>query len=644
MNRQYKYLATFTAPTIKAKHLVCDIEATGLNPRKDSIVGIAFAADDITGYYTPDVQGFMTALRNSNCSLIFHNAVYDCSMLAAKGYGATLSKHELHDTMLLAHTIDPDRKSLGLKDLSRQYLGEESTKWDAAMKAWLEQNGLDKGSLSQAPKDLLTKYACEDAINTFGLFKSLCAKIRQMQEYFKHHQIDCDIWDYYRKDYCDLIPVVTRMQLGGVKLDLEATAKKQQELQERTQAIAQELTQLNKAAVETVEEYLHKKKIEQRLKTNVSGKLKKTPPRVPFNWDSNDHLKYLFIDCYKEKATKKTQKGKVSIDNTVIESFMPRYPWVEKLLEYKALKKLTSTYLSSLLEKQEGGFIYANFNLAGTATGRFSSSNPNLQNLPKQGGIKSLFVPRPGHKFIYADYSQLELRVAAHLSQDPLLVGEYNKQKPDLHQITASFLKIPRDKGKTINFAIIYKASGWRLAEIMGWMDGIPLCTKPEGRCDWKEPDTMCLGCVQRKRAAKKGDALVENLFGKYKGIKKYVDKQQDFMLRYRIATSQFGKIRRLPQLASAVRREYNHALKAGFNLPIQSFGASLCKRSMVKLHKAGYRIVNQIHDSIIVEVPNELVEADMQFVKKIMENVCELRVPLVVEPKILTSFEEKHE
>lgn len=644
MQRKYKYLEKFTAPTIKAKHIVCDIEATGLNPRKDSIVGIAFSSGGETGYYTPDVQGFMKAVHNSDCSLIFHNAVYDCSMLVAKGYASALKGKQLHDTMLLAHTLDPDRPSLGLKKLAEEHLGPDATEKDRKMEAWLKQNELDKGSLHKAPKNIIVPYACEDAINTYELFVLFCQKIRKLQAYFKKHQINCDPWDYYLRDYCDLIPVVCAMQLGGVKLDLEATAKKKQELQQRSTEIVLQLNKTNEEGVKKVEDYLHEKKIADRMSKNKTGKLKKVPPRVSFNWDSNNHLKYLFIDYYKEKATKKTKNGKISIDNSVLDSWKVKYPWIKELLEYKVLQKLMGTYLEGLLERQEGGFIHANFNLAGTATGRFSSSNPNLQNLPRHGGIKSLFVPRPGHKFIYADYSQLELRIAAHLSNDNLLVSEYNKDKPDLHQATANFLNMPEDraKGKTVNFAIIYNASGWRIAEILGWMDGIPLCTNPDGRCDWREPEGMCLGCTKRKRAAKQGDKVVETLFGKYRGLKKYVDRQQEFMVRYHISNSVFGKLRRLPDLASQERRKYNHALKAGFNLPIQSFGASLCKRSMVKLHRAGYRLVNQIHDSIIVEVPEVSIDADIKVVKQIMENIYPLKVPLIVEPKILTSFEEK--
>jgi DNA polymerase-1 len=173
----------------------------------------------------------------------------------------------------------------------------------------------------------------------------------------------------------------------------------------------------------------------------------------------------------------------------------------------------------------------------------------------------------------------------------------------------------------------------------MGWMDGIGICQDPSGKCNFKKP---CEVCLAKRKASHRGDEVIQKLFGKYKDLKVFVDKQQEFMLKHKISLSEFGRMRRLPKLASEIRSEYNHALKSGFNLPIQSFGASLCKRSMVALHNQGYRIVNQIHDSICVEVPDTDINKSIIQVKNIMESVFSLKVPLVVEPKVLTSFEEK--
>lgn len=635
MNRKFGYIEKFTKTKFTQPFVAFDLETTGLNPRKDTIVGASFAVSDGVGYYTPDWRGLAEALARSDCQIICHNAVFDYGFIKHNGIEF---KQRIHDTMMLADTINPDRPTLSLKELAVEIIGQGADAAAQRMYTWLKDNNLDKDSISKAPKEILIPYAAEDAVNTFELFQKLCAKVKEIQAYFKKVGIKQDVWSYYLKEPVALIPVVVDMQLQGVKLDLEKTALKQQELENKQKELSHFLTEQNKEMVVKAEEILHKRKIDDRLKKNKSGKLKKIPPRVLFNWDSNDHLKLLFLHLYKLPVTKKTIKGNASVDSTFLETIKERFPWVNQLLEYKELKKLTSTYLGGLLERQEGGYIHANFNLAGTATGRFSSSNPNLQNLPKHGGIKSLFVPRQDCKFVYADYSQLELRIAAHLSNDSQLIKAYT-QGADLHQQTADIIQATRDQGKTINFAIIYNASGWRIAEIMGWMDGIGICENPEGKCSFKNP---CPVCAQKRKAAKQGDAIINQLFGKYQGLKKFVDRQQEFMLKHRISISEFGRMRRLPGLNSEVRSEYNHALKAGFNLPIQSFGASLCKRSMVALHAEGYNIVNQIHDSILVEVSGEKVHRATSDIKEIMEHIYKLSVPLCVEPKILTSFKEK--
>ncbi len=645
MSRVYKYIEKIQVEKFTAPYIVLDLETTGLNPRKDQIVGIAFAlADEGIGYYTTDITGLMKAINQSDCQVVMHNAVFDCSFLKQKQLFNPATK-VIHDTMLLAHMVDPDRNSLGLKDLAVELLGPEADIKDRAMKAWLSENNLDKGNLHKAPLKILVPYACEDAINTFALFVNLCKKLGKIREYFKVSRIEGDPWKYYQQECCALIPVVVDMQLRGVKLDLEATALKQTELAERMSVLAAELTEANKERVHLTEELLTARKVSERQRKNKTGKIKKAPPRVCFNWDSNDHLKVLFFDLLKLKVTKKTAKGFPSVDESVLETHKLQFPWVEKLLEYKILKKLTSTYLNGLLSKQEGGYIHAHFNMAGTTTGRFSSSGPNLQNLPKHGGIKKLFVPRQGYKFIYADYSQLELRIAAHLSHEPILCHAYQNDR-DIHRETAAVIfgkgasaitLDERDQGKTVNFAIIYKASGWRVAEILGYMDGLPLCVnEAEGyKC-------KCVGCTKRKAAAKKGDAIVQTLFGKYKILREYIDRQQEFMLHYKVSVSQFGKFRRLNGIDSETRSEFNHALKAGFNLPIQSFGASLCKRSMVQLWRQGFSICNQVHDSLLVEVPEHQTKESMARIKTCMEGIAKLSVPLVVEPKVLDSFEEK--
>jgi DNA polymerase-1 len=644
MTRKFKHIESMSAfDKFTCPLLVVDVEATGLNPRRDSIVGVAFASNGKTGYYTTDVAGFFKTLDRSSCALIFHNAVYDLSMIQAYGYK---KEHEIHDTMLMASVLDPDRDSLGLKILAKTYLGDFAVEAANAMTTWLSASNRTRDQIAQAPKDLLVKYAAEDALNTWDLYHIFRKKFSEMKRFFSRWEGLPHPGVYYQKHMMSLVPIVVDMQTRGTKLDVAALVNKQAELEARLLVLNKELHEANETGVAFVEEKLYVKRIEERKKRNKSGKLKKDPPRILFNWDSNTHLKHLLFDFYGKVPASKTKKGQPSINSAFLESIREVYPWVPNLLEYKELRKLVSTYLTGLLDRQEGGRIYASFNLAGTATGRFSSSNPNLQNLPKHGNVKELFVPDPGEQFVYADYSQLELRIAAHLSRDPLMVSEYEKDRggraqSDLHQRTADALGIERAQAKNINFAIIYAASGWRIAEMMGWMEGIGLCLGggPNGRCEYKKP---CENCRKKRHEAKRGDEIIETLFGQYKGLKAYLEQQKAFMLKHKFAVSPFGKIRRLPNLASEDRTEYNHALKAGYNFPIQSFGASLTKLSMISLHKAGYKIYNQIHDSILIGVPEKDVKKALTQTRFLLENIYPMRVPLIVEPKVLTSFAEK--
>lgn len=651
MTREFKFIEHMghRDALIERPMIALDLETTGLNPRKDSIVGASFCVEAGKGYYTTNFNSLFSRIQISRIPVIFHNLVFDYSFIKQLGFEF---KAPLHDTMILADTIDPDRKSLGLKDLAVELLGDGANEKALEMFKWLEMNGLDKESIYKAPKDLLTAYAAEDAVNTFEIFLKLSSKIKEIEDYLKRHNIIASPISYYKDEQLAIAPVVINMQSKGVKLDLESTAKRQSELEARIKDLSRVLTDTNKEGVQFCEESLYNSLVENRRKKNITGRIKKMPPRSTFNWDSNAHLQKLFLNYHKLPITKKTKKGNPSVDADFLENIKPKFPWVEQLLELKELNKLTNTYLNNLLSMQEGGYIHANFHITGTATGRFSSSGPNLQNIPKHGGIKSLFVPDAGKKFIYADYSQLELRIAAHLSRDDSLIRAYTDGL-DLHQKTADIIGTTRDKGKTLNFAIIYNASGWRVAEILGFMEGIPLCVlEPEAPSvddeiayeGWKKRKwrCTCTGCKQRKAAATKGDEVREKLFGQYQGLKNFVEQQKEFMNRYRIAISDFGKLRRLHGIGSDIRSEFNHAQKAGFNLPIQSFGASLCKRSMVSLHNQGFHIVSQIHDSILVQVPDNDTSSAQAVIKETMEGIAKLRVPLLVEPKVLCCFEDK--
>jgi len=625
LNREYTHLedcSDFEIPK-GAKSVAVDVEATGLNPRRDRIVGLSFAFDRSRAYYVSDIpknQDFIRSLLgNKNLRKVFHNAVYDVSMLEAAGFK---THGVIICTMILAHRYNPDLPSLGLKALAEENFGPDAVKQAKKMAAWLADSNLPREGIAQAPASILIPYSCEDTLNAVDLANLYTQKHLALRAWLAKRGYKKSPYDYYFEEDAPIIPVVVEMQRLGVKIDLEKTAIKEAELTARIRVLTEGLRQTSREQVEQTTAILYQQKVESKLAKSKTGKLKKPPPPIVFNWASSDHLRVLFFQVLGEKKQKTTKKGNSSVDAEVLLSFAKKYPWLNMLLEIRELSKLTSTYLKSMFAIQEGGVVHANFNITGTRTGRFSSNNPNLQNLPKHGGIKDLFVPRAGCVFVEADYSQLELRIAAHLSQDSLLLRVF-QEGLDLHQITADALNITRDEGKTINFAIMYGARGWRVASILGYMAGI------------SDDDKNALN-VQARR----GDKVVDKLFSKYGGLKTYIDETESQQHKYLMSLSEFGFMRRFPDLRLGSGKHYSHARKAAGNLPIQSFGISLIKRVMREFHHLGFSIVNQVHDSLIFEIKDSELATRLPVIKQTMENIYKLSVPLKADFKIKSSFQ----
>lgn len=633
-------------------YVAVDIETTGLSAHTDQIVNCGFYNGE-KAFYTESVQVMRDILALPNIKPIFHNAVFDVSFLVHNG--CDVLQRQIHDTMVLAHVLDCN-DSGRLKDQATKYLGEDSITNAKNLWQWLKDNGYKKGDISKAPEEYLIPYVCEDVINTYKLFQLYCKRIKKLIGWVESKG-GSDPWDYYLKEGCELIPVLVEMHLGGVNVDLNRASKKKAQLEAQQSKLLLKLQQESKEATQKAEILIHKRKTAHKASKNKSGKLKKPLPPVIFNWASNDHLKALFFDVLKTKPTKMTEKGNPAVDEDFLVNKESEFPWLGNLLTYRKINKLLSTYVTPVLERHSDNKIHANILITGTETGRFSCKNPNLQNLPRPmkgdgvdgaSDMKCLYRPQEGHVFAYADYSQLELRIAAHVSQDPLLLKAY-REGLDLHQTTTDIINakynlgVVRDQGKRLNFSIIYNASGFRIAEILGLMAEADQLRHTCG-CKIKPNWRNCAYHQAVGRAAREGDKIGETLFGQYSGLKSYLDKQVRFMTTYKVNMSDYGRIRRLPDLAldpKADKKKYNHAVKAGFNHRIQSDGASICKRAMVLLSKEGLRIVNQIHDAIICEVLVADAEKTVDKMKEVMENVVQLSVPLIVEPKLLNSFNE---
>jgi DNA polymerase-1 len=457
-----------------------------------------------------------------------------------------------------------------------------------------------------------------------------------------------------------LEPVLLGMEEAGIAVSHKAISESQVLLGERLEKISADLIDIASDAVKKIEENLYLVALERRKSERGRASVQRSSEKykTKFNWASSDHLAELVYDYYGAKPVYKTKTGKRAVGEQDLRNISRDLkedseltPILLALFEYRKVQKLVGTYVEGITKRIENGRIHALYlqsgggsrDSGGTVTGRLSSQNPNLQNLPRGAGIKQFFVPDPGTVFVYADYSQLELRIAAHLSKDVELMQAY-QDRADLHEKTAQTLNITRNSAKTVNFAMIYDASAWRLLQELS-----------------KSDSSYTIEDMQKMR---------KGFFSLYRGYKDYLFAVKSFVQQRGYIYSSFGRIRRLPdvvygqyldwdrtQLApntppplvealqgggfQQAKKKFNHAIKQAYNFPIQSFGASLTKRAMIKLHSEGFKVATQVHDSIVIQVPQAQAEFAAKRMQKIMESIHILNVPLVAETKLLNSLEE---
>jgi DNA polymerase-1 len=621
------------------KLIALDIETTGLNPRKDRIhgVGVAKSETDVA-YLDPSDNGLRTYLANPENHIVGHNIRFDLKFLVHAGLTINC---QIWDTKLLAQLLN-ENQELGLKPLSQKYFGHASLDNKRELdRAVSSINGRSVADLCLRDLEdetepfyhIISKYCMEDCVNTLRLFMKLGEELRQGHERMIQAGYKKTPLTYYKEETMPLENVLLRMEMLGIRVDVEKLlAYREKLLSENKQHMAQ-MCLLAGKEINSIEEDLYAKVIStkksEKGKANVQKRSEKHGTK--FNWQSNEHLTTLIFDRFgiPVSAVEKTETGKPSTSESSLELLHDTLD-ADHLLKrilgtYKTWKKnvkLITTYTGEdkgLMSQIEDGRVYAEYLQAGrgkegttggTVTGRLSSRNPNMQNLPRGSEIKKFFIPANGEVFVYFDYSQLELRLAAHLSQDPLLMQAYNEGL-DLHELTGKTIGADRQTGKTTNFAMIYDASPWRLADILG-----------------KTPDDCKL--------------IIDEFYNLYKGYKAYLENQKRFMIRYGCVISETGRLRRLPGLHEFPERskEWRHALKQGYNFPIQSLGASITKLAMIELHKRQMKIVTQVHDSVVISLPENKLDK-VEEIKYIAENVYPVSVPIKVDIKLLTSLSE---
>ncbi len=574
-----------------AKSFAFDTETTSLNAISAQMVGISLSPAPGEAYYIPVghvgwgqveqlppeevIDRLKPPLENPTLAKFAHNGKYDMTVLAE--YGVTVSNLTC-DTMVAAHLLG--EKSLGLKTLAFSKLGVEMTPI-----ADLIGSGAKQISMSQVEVKQAADYSCADADITGRLTELLRAEL--------YHQ---GLWQLFSHVEMPLVPVLTRMERNGIALDAELLRQMSHRLSE----------QLLKLEAEVYNNAGHRFNINspQQLGSVLSQELRLPLPR--------------------------RAKGNYSTEASVLEELRGTHPIIGLVLDYRQLAKLKSTYIDALprLINPKTGRVHTSFNQTRTATGRLSSSEPNLQNIPARGEqgkeVRQAFIAPPGSYLMAGDYSQIDLRSLAHLSQDNNLIQAF-RQDEDIHTATAAQLfsvdtsqTTPdmRRLAKTVNFGIIYGMSDY----------GLEQATE-----------------LSRKEAAQ----FIASYFEKYPGVKQYLESTKEQARKTGYVQTLLGRRRSIPEINSPNRQLREAAERMAINMPVQGTSADIIKVAMINLHREidkrrlKSKLLLQVHDELVFEVPREEMEEMRQLVPQAMATALELRVPLKVDIKTGTNWGE---
>jgi len=575
-----------------AKTFCFDTETTSLDPLAAELVGVSLAVEEGKAWYIPvghrsddaapqlPREEVLTALRSlledQSLLLIGQNTKYDMMVLAKYDLWP---RNLAGDTMLASYLLNPTRRH-NLTDLAWDQLQYRMVTYEE-----VTDNG--RKNFAEVSVAEAARYSGEDADITLRLAHRLFPQVQEegMGKLFTDVEVP-------------LAAVLARMELTGIRVDLDLLSELSQEFGKRRRALEKEIYDL-------------------------AGE--------EFNIGSPQQLQTILFDKLGLPRGKKTKTGS-STDSSVLEALAEQYPLPAKILAYRGFTKLQSTYVDALpkLIHPKTGRIHTSFNQTVTATGRLSSSNPNLQNIPvrtEEGRrIRTAFVPEPGWVLLSADYSQIELRLLAHLSQDPVLIESFQKGQ-DVHARTAAELfgaslntvsAAQRRQAKTINFGIIYGMGALRLGRSLG----IPLKTAQE---------------------------YIEQYFKRYAGIKAYMDGVLLEARKCGYVTTLLGRRRYVPDLQSKNAQLAAAAERMAVNTPIQGTAADLIKMAMVEIdkrlakEKAPARMLLQVHDELLFEVQEKKLNKVKTLVQECMESVMELRVPLQVDLGVGANWAEAH-
>ena len=567
-----------------------DTETTSVDAMQAQLVGMSFAVEGGTAWYvavsreTEAAQTMVDIFRpffeHPSIEKVGQNLKYD--LLVLSHYGVEVAG-PLFDTMLAHYVVQPEQRH-NMDLLAEKYLHYRTIPIEALIGSGRTQRNM----ADLTPKDIVD-YACEDADVTLRLYPILK---EEMEKY--------EVTSVFTHIEMPLLPVLARMERNGVRLDTAALEETGRNFTERMQQLETDIYEL------------------------AGHEFTITSPKQVGA--------VLFDELQISAKVKKTKTGQYSTSEEVLETLRDKHPIVEKILQHRALKKLLSTYVEALpkLIHPETGHIHTSFNQAVTATGRLSSSNPNLQNIPVRGEdgreIRRAFVPEEGEVFFSADYSQIELRIMAHLSEDEHMVADFNSGL-DIHAATAARIfhktvdEVDRDerrKAKTANFGIIYGISAFGLSERMG---------------------------VSRGEAKE----LIENYFSTYPKVREYMNESIERAKQTGYITTQFGRRRYLADINAGNATVRGYAERNAVNAPIQGTAADIIKLAMIAIDRRlrkeqlKARMILQVHDELNFSVPPTELEQVRHLVVEEMERAFQMRVPLVAECGEGTNWLEAH-
>ncbi len=580
------------AATLKQHKEFCfDTETSSLDYFDAELVGLSFAVEAHKGWYVPCppdrtqtlaiLAHFKPLLESEEHLKIGQNIKFDLLMLQQYDIRVALP---IYDTMLAHYLIEPDQKH-GMDYLSETFLGYTPV----SIEALIGKKGKNQGSMRDVPLEQIKEYAAEDADITFQLKQAIAPLVKQREVENVLNDIEHP-----------LIPVLASMESEGVKLD-------EPFLRNYSEVLNQDLLRLRGEIF------------------SLSGQ--------EFNLDSPKQLGEVLFDKMGLPGGEKTKTGQYSTNEEVLSKLEKEHPIIAKILDYREITKLRSTYVEALpaLIQPKTGRVHTTFNQTIAATGRLSSVSPNLQNIPirteRGQQIRKAFVARDAdHVILSADYSQIELRLVAEIAKEEAMLEAF-RSGIDIHQATAAKVygvsldevtREMRSKAKMVNFGIIYSISAFGLSQRLG---------------------------VPRKEAAE----LIENYFAQYPGIKNYMNDTLEFARAHGYVKTMMGRRRYLKDINSRNFTVRGFAEREAINSPVQGSAADLIKMAMISIHKEMQakqmrsRMTLQVHDELVFDAYKPELEALRELVVQKMQNAIKTTVPILVETGVGENWLEAH-